>query len=123
MTTTSRCFCQLIKNAKQRGDTTKDNQRVVSHAIKAVTKRVHSASQKYRMPDTLVKEIGLLKRMICNESISLATPIGHVVPRDYAFKAGADACKRSGGGWSTDLSFWWHLPFLAKVVKQVFLPC
>ena len=47
MTTTSRCFRQLIKKAKQRGATTEDDQRVVSHAIKAVVKRVHSASYKY----------------------------------------------------------------------------
>ena len=122
MTTTSRRFHQLIKKAKQRGATTEDDQRVVSHAIKAVVKRVHSASYKYRMPDTLNEEIGLLKRMICDKSISLATPIGHFVPRDYAFEAGADACKRSDGGWSTDLSFWWHLPFPAEVVMRTYLP-
>ena len=105
MATTSRCFCLLTKKAKQRGTTTEDDQRAVSHAIKAVEKRVHSALYKYWMPDTLIKDIGLLKCMVCNKSISLSNSIGHVIPRDYAFEAGADAYKRSGGGWSTDLSF------------------
>jgi hypothetical protein len=33
----------------------------------------------------------------------------------------ADSCKQSGGGWSTDLAFWWYLEYPAEVVERATL--
>jgi len=33
----------------------------------------------------------------------------------------ADSCKQSGGGWSTDMKFWWYLEYPTKIVAQVTL--
>jgi hypothetical protein len=53
--------------------------------------------------------------------ISLHTPIAAIVPRDYKHTMWADSCKQSGGGWSTNLKFWWHLEYPAKVVERATL--
>jgi len=30
----------------------------------------------------------------------------------------ADSCKQSGGGWSTDMKFWWYLEYPAEIVAR-----
>ena len=51
-------------------------------------------------------------------SVSLSVPIGHVVLRTPTFCAAADSCKTGGGGWSTDLRFWWHVHYPEDVVLR-----
>lgn len=61
--------------------------------------------------------------IVTDTSIPLETTIaiGHMVPRDPVFEAGADACKRAGGGWSVDLKFWWHVVFPDEVIRRAYL--
>jgi len=30
----------------------------------------------------------------------------------------ADSCKQSGGGWSTDMKFWWYLEYAIEIVAR-----
>ena len=52
----------------------------------------------------------------------LGTPFAHIIPQQYNFAAACDACKEGGGGWSSDLAFYWFLEFPEKVVKRARLP-
>jgi hypothetical protein len=65
----------------------------------------------------LKAEIEYIRCILADASISLHTPIVAIVPRDYKYTMWADSCKQSGGGWSTDLAFWWYLEYPAKVVE------
>ena len=118
---TSRRFRKMLKQIKLRATRIEDA-REINFAIKTVAKQTHGAKERYRLPDTLKHELDILRRLIGDKSIRLETPFAHIVPRDWDFEAGADACKRAGGGWSIDLSFWWHLTFPEDIIARAHLP-
>ena len=70
------------------------------------------------MPPTLIEEIDIIRRILLDPSIRLESHIGHMVPRDPEIEAGADSCKRAGGGWSIDLLFWWHLVYKDECTSE-----
>jgi len=78
----------------------------------------HKSKRTYRMPASLKEEIAFLRRILQQNDICFSTPIAHIVPRDYSWEAAADSCKSAGGGWSTDLKFWWHLSYPEEVLRR-----
>ena len=58
---------------------------------------------------------------MADTDISLYTLIAIIVPRDYEYVMWADSCKQSGGGWSTDMKFWWYLEYPTKIVTRATL--
>ena len=74
------------------------------------------------MPESLIQEIAYVTRILADDSIELSTPFAHIVDRNPDFEQGADSCKRSGGGWCIDLSFWWFLDYDPDVVRRAYLP-
>jgi hypothetical protein len=121
LASTSRRFRQMLKTIKMEARN-EDDQREINYAVRKVAKMKHGAKQLYRMNDTLLEEIKIIRDILRDASIRLETPIAHIVPRDAWFRAAADACKRAGGGWSTSLRFWWHLEFSAEVQRRARLP-
>ena len=121
LASTSRRFRKMLKQIKQKAST-KDDAREINFAIRSVAKQTHGAKEKYRLPDSLKRELDILRRLLRDDTILLEMPFAHIVPRDCDFEAGADACKRAGGGWSVDLSFWWHLTFPADIIDRAYLP-
>ena len=99
-----------------------EDQREIKFSVAGVAKMTHSASVKYRIPDILKKELKIIRAVLSNEKIVLETPFAHIVDRDHDLEAGADSCKHAGGGWSTDLAFWWYLAYLAEVQRRAQLP-
>ncbi len=115
-------FCALIKKMKQ--DKTyrvAANEREINFALSQSSKKVHSCPEKYRIPPLLRAELEYIKRILVDITISLHTPIAAIVPRDFKHTMWADSCKQSGGGWSTDLKFWWYLEYPAEVVERATL--
>ena len=55
---------------------------------------------------------------MADSSFALCTPIGHMVSRDFTYSMFADSCKLSGGGWCTDLSFWWYLEYPQEIIRK-----
>ena len=121
MASTSRRFRKLIEKAKKKPSLQEDA-REIQFAIKMAAKRIHGCDQRYRIPPSMKREINILRQMIADDTISLSTPFGHIVPRVPQFNQGGDACKYGGGGWSTDLRYWWHLPFDEEWVRRAHLP-
>ena len=70
------------------------------------------------MPTSLKEEIAFLRTILQDNDVRLSTPIGHIVPRDPSWETAADSTKRAGGGWSTDLLFWWHIVYPAEVLRR-----
>ena len=118
---TSKAYRKDIKRAKQRPET-KDDEREINFAIGQTARQVHSCQQKYRIPASLTEEISFLRKILLDNSISLCTPLAHIVPRDPTWTGAADSCKHSGGGWSVDLLFWWHVAYPQDVVYRACLP-
>ena len=68
------------------------------------------------------EEIKFLRAMFWDTNIDFTTPISHIIPRYYTWAQAADTCKRAGGGWSTDLLFWWHIIFPLEIFRRACLP-
>ena len=74
------------------------------------------------MPISLHYELALILRLLKDEAILLCTPFAHIVLRGWNFETACDSCKEGGGGWSTDLTFWWHIAYKREVVRRAYLP-
>jgi hypothetical protein len=115
---TSKHFRTLVKRTKQdKTHCAAADEREINFALSQSKRKVHSCPAKYRIPPLLKSEIEYICCILANASISLHTPIAAIVPRDYEYAMWVDSCKQSGGGWSTDLAFWWYLEYPAKVVE------
>ena len=101
---TCRRFQKLIQIAKKKSTVPKDT-RKINFSIGQASKMTHGASKKYRMPNTLIEEIAIVKFIFQEDTIDLSTPIGHIVPQAHTFEEGANTCKRACGGWSINFSF------------------
>lgn len=121
LASSSKEFCLLIRKAKQ-APTTKEDVREVRFAVRQSAKLTHRCKATYIIPPSLKEELEYITALLADESVSLSVPIGHIVPRDPTFTAAADSCKSAGGGWSTDLKFWWHLSYPDEVVARARLP-
>ena len=95
----------------------KDDEREIRFAVAQVTKQKHGCDRDYRMPPSLKQEIAFMKKILADNDVRLSTPFAHIVDQDPDFFAGADSCKCCGGGWSTDLNFWWYLPYDPDVIE------
>ena len=124
LASTSRNFRKMMTKAKQKKTafTPECDLREINFSIGQLAQKVHQVKNEYIMPESLKEEIKMMRRILRDESIDLATPLAHIVPQKENFEEAADACKRAGGGWSIDLRFWWHLAFCPDVVRQARLP-
>lgn len=114
---------KLLQKIKAKGRASnEENELEINFAVGQVAKNAHGTDIRYHIPPMLAKAIVLIKRLLCDRAISLSTPIDRIVERDVDLEVGADTCKRDGGGWSTDLHFWWHLEFPTEVQRRAHLP-
>ena len=74
------------------------------------------------MPLSLKEVISSTRRILMDNDVHLSTPLGHIVPRDFKWVQATDSCKRSGGGWSVNLLFWWHLVYPKEVIDRSCFP-
>jgi len=119
---TSKRFRALIKKTKQDGiHGVAADEREINFALSQSAKKVHSCPTKYRIPPSLREELEYKRGILANTDISLHTPIAIIVPRDYEYALWADSSKQSGGGWSTDMKFWWYLEYPTEIVARATL--
>lgn len=121
LTANSRRFREMLRTLKM-DSTTSEDLREINFARSRVAKMTHGADEVYRMPPSLKEEIRIITALLMDHSIKLEMAIAHIIPRDGSFYAAADACKRAGGGWSTDLRFWWHYEWPEDIQRRARLP-
>ena len=121
LTSTNRRFREMLKQITLEA-TNEEDAREINFAQRVSSKMLHKSKRLFRIPDTLRRELDLILRVLMDPTIILETPFAHIVERDPTWGAWADACKRAGGGWSTDLKFWWYFPFWEDIYKRACLP-
>ena len=122
LVSTSKAFREMIKKSKRgnlaAGELTEQDVKEINFAVGQTARRQHKCDKKYKMPITLEREIKLILRLLKDDKISLSTAFAHIVPRKENFETACDSCKKAGGGWSTDLTFWWHIEYKAEVLRR-----
>ena len=111
----------MLKKIKMEASTEED-EREINFATRGAAKMIHKSKEVFVIPKTLKREIALILKILLDPTIILETPFAHIVVRDPTWGAWADACKRAGGGWSTDLKFWWYFPFWDDIYQRACLP-
>ena len=120
---TSRKFREAVKKAKTKpASDDKQDTKIINFAVGQVAKMTHGSDRRYRIPPSLEEEIAFVRAILADKSIKLCTPFAHIVDREPDIDAGADSCKRSGGGWCIDLLFWWFIPYKLEVIQRAYLP-
>lgn len=117
-------YRQLMKEIRrERGESVSSvEQRRVNFAVSVAAKRQHGCDRRYRMPPSFQQELGFLRDIITDDTVELSSHLGALVPRTPEWDAAGDACKSSGGGWSTSLRFWWYWHFPSDVEARARLP-
>ena len=115
---THKGYRNLINKAKCKPEHEDDTQEIC-FAIGQAARKVHACRRKYRIPLSMKEEIESLRKLLQADNVPLVTSIGHIIPRDHAWEQAAATCTSSGGGWSVDLTFWWHLVFQKKFLKEL----
>ena len=110
----------MIKKSKRgnltAGELTEQDMKEINFAVGQTARHQHKCDKKYKMPITLEQEIKLILCLLKDDKIGLSTPFTHIVPIEENFETAWDSCKKGGGGWSRDLTFWWHIEYKAEVL-------
>lgn len=76
---------------------------------------LHKSRKTHFLNATAKEELRLIKLILSSNSISLRTPIAHLVPRDPTGQACGDSSFDAAGGFSLDCYFWWYLEWSAEI--------
>lgn len=98
---------KLIKESEYKGED-KNKKLKASFAIKKIQQAIWNHSKRHKMSSALRKNIKLMKQYLAKPQL-WETPIAHIIPREPDFVSFGDACLITGGGFSSDLLFWWWL--------------
>ena len=117
-------FREMMKRAKSLPTASESSEdiRLVNYALSQTAKKLHDCKQRYRISPSMREELVFLRAFLLDDSYELCTPVAHIVTRDFSLEAAADSCKFSGGGYSSDLSFWWCLHYPPDIVARAHLP-
>ncbi len=67
--------------------------------------------------------MSLITLILMDNSVSRRCPFAHLVPRDPLATAYLDSLSHAAGGFSTDLSFWWHLQWPDHIQARAAKAC
>mmetsp|Transcript_38437 Transcript_38437/g.92017 ORF Transcript_38437/g.92017 Transcript_38437/m.92017 type:complete len:864 (+) Transcript_38437:1-2592(+) len=119
--TVSRDFRALLRRSRTAitDDTSSREAREIRFAAQQAARQTHGSKQRFHICRSMREELDFLTTLLNDFSIPLSTFIGHIVPREPDFVAAGDACPWGGGGWSTDLRFWWHMDFATTFSDEI----
>ena len=114
-------FINLIKRIKalRRELRVEDDVKQINFYIKNAARRKFRSKFTYPINKTLAEELALLRSWLAPDSgVTWTCPIGHLIPRTPFAIAAGDACCYGGGGFSTELRFWWHLRWPKSIYRR-----
>lgn len=101
---------EAIKKAR------KNDVEEANFAMRLVARRVHKSKKRYFINETLREEISHIRQVL--STVSLRTPIGHMIPRIQTAVQASDACIYGGGGWCLHYKFWFHIEWPDVIYKR-----
>jgi len=94
----------------------------LNFALKTASKMVNSHSQVYLINETMREELKFIRQALHeNSTIPFEVPIAFIIPRTPTASLFGDSSLISCGGYSTDLRFWWFIPFPDEIVARTLL--
>jgi hypothetical protein len=96
--------------------------RELNFALKMASKMVNNHTQFYLINETMRKELNFIWQALQDDSkIPFEVPIVFIIPRTPKASLFGDSSFISCGSYSSDLLFWWFIPFPDKVVVRLLL--
>jgi hypothetical protein len=91
-------------------------------ALKMASKMVNSHSQVYLINETMREELKFIRQALQeNSKIPFEVLIAFIIPRTPTASLFGDSSLISCGGYSSDLRFWWFIPFPDEIVARTLL--
>ena len=84
----------------------------------AVHRTIHKSKKTHFLNATAKEEIRLIKQALTSPTISLRTPIAHLVPCDSTADGYGDSSLDAAGGFSEYCRFWWYLEWSAEICSR-----
>jgi hypothetical protein len=83
---------------------------------------VDSHTQVYLINETIHEELKFIRQALQEDSkIPFEVPIAFIIPRTPTASLFGDSSLMSCGGYSSDLQYWWFMPFPDKIVARMLL--
>jgi hypothetical protein len=94
----------------------------LNFALKTALMMVNSHSQVYIINKTMRKELRFIRQALQEKSKkSFKAPIAFIIPRMPSASLFGDSSLTSCGGYSTDLRFWWFIPFPDEIIARTLM--
>jgi hypothetical protein len=101
---------ELRKRAKEETSDVQENIALINFAMKKSSQSVHRSKREYYIGKDMRAEIDFLAQALEeNSGVKWETPIAHMIKRDPTASSYSDSCLDGGGGYSTELNFFWYL--------------
>lgn len=101
---------ELRKRAKEEMSDVQENIALINFAMKKSSQSVHRSKREYYIGKDMRAEIDFLAQALEeNSGVKWETPIAHMIKRDPTASSYSDSCLDGGGGYSTELNYFWYL--------------
>lgn len=99
-----------------------NNAKKVAFIQAKISRMVWNKREKYHIVPTMRQELKIITKILSDHKrYRWESPIAHKAERDPDFTAYGDACLYGGGGFSTDLGFWWQQTWPEHIQKCTLL--
>lgn len=121
---TSDEFRALHENIIKKRHTGKPSElpKLINFALKKACQMKNRYNRKYPINKTMRYELDFFEDALCPASdFKFEAPIAHLIMREPNFRMFGDSSLRACGGYSIDLSFWWHISFKEEILARTLL--
>ena len=110
-------FAEELREAER-----SNNARKVAYLTGKLAKMTWGKKTLSHINRTMKEELKVLSNILASpEKYHWVSPIAHKVDKDPDFVAYGDACLYGGGGFSTDLKFWWQTEWEGEIQNNTLL--
>ena len=115
-------IAQIKKQQMGKNKLSQQEARIVSFALRTVSRLVHRSKHSYPISAHLAEDIDFFRTALqAASTVPWITPIGHCILRTPCGIPYGDSSLRGCGGYCVALNFWWHLEFPPEIVSRTLL--
>lgn len=115
-------IAQIKKLQMGKNKLSQQEARIVSFALKTVSRLIHRSKCSYPISANLAADIDFFRTALqVTSTVPWVNPIGHCILRTPRGIPYGDSSLRGCGGYCVALNFWWHLNFPPEIVNRTLL--